>query len=46
VRAEVIHVLAERRVARALPSILRPLEFEQDAFVREAILRGLKRLEA
>ena len=46
VRAEVIHVLAERRVDRALPSILRRLESEQDAFVREAILRGLKRLEA
>jgi HEAT repeat protein len=46
VRADVIAVLAERRVARALPSILRRLETEQDAFVRDAILLGLRRLEA
>ncbi len=45
VRAEAIQVLAERRVTRALPCILRRLEIEQDAFVRDAILHGLKRLE-
>lgn len=46
VRAEVIDVLAARRVTRALPSILRRLEIEQDTFVRDSILQGLKRLEA
>ena len=46
VRADVIAVLADRRVAKALPSILPRLETEQDAFVRDAILLGLKRLEA
>jgi HEAT repeat protein len=46
VRAEAIQVLAERGVARAVPSILRRLETEQDDFVRDAILRALKRLES
>ena len=46
VRADAITVLADRRVERALPSILRRLESEQDDFVRNAILMGLKRLEA
>ncbi|HIG72868.1 MAG TPA: hypothetical protein EYG46_10065 [Myxococcales bacterium] len=46
VRAEVIDVLAARRVTRALPTILRRLETEQDTFVRDSILQGLKRLEA
>jgi HEAT repeat protein len=46
VRAEAIQVLADRRMTRALPSILRRLEIEQDAFVRDVILRGLMRLEA
>jgi HEAT repeat protein len=45
VRAEVIQTLAERRVAGAVPPILRRLETEQDEFVRDAILRALKRLE-
>lgn len=45
VRADAIQVLADRRVTRALPSILRRLEIEQDAFVRDAILHALKRLE-
>ncbi|MCP5044274.1 MAG: hypothetical protein GY944_24865 [bacterium] len=45
VRAEAIQVLAERRHARGLPSILRRLETERDSFVRDAILHGLKRLE-
>ena len=46
VRAEAIQVLAERRVAQALPALLRRLEAEQDSFVRQAILSGLQRLEA
>jgi len=45
VRAEVIQVLAERRVTQALPPILRRLETEQDSFVRQALLSGLKMLE-
>ena len=45
VRAEVIGVLAERLVVQAVPAILRRLETEQDDFVRDAILRALRRLE-
>ena len=44
-RAEVIHLLAARRVVKAVPAILRRLETEQDSFVRDAILDALKRLE-
>jgi HEAT repeat protein len=32
-------------VVQAVPAILRRLETEQDGFVRDAILRALKRLE-
>jgi HEAT repeat protein len=46
VRAEAIHTLAERRVRRAVPAILRRLETEQDEFVRSETLRALERLEA
>jgi HEAT repeat protein len=45
VRAEAIDVLAQRRVSRAIPAILRHLEAEDDEFVRDVILRALKRLE-
>jgi HEAT repeat protein len=45
VRAECIAALSERGVVSAVPAILRRLETEQDDFVREAILRALKRLE-
>jgi HEAT repeat protein len=45
VRAEAIQTLADRRVGRAVPSILRRLETEQDAFVRDTILRALRQLE-
>jgi HEAT repeat protein len=45
VRAEAIEVLARRRVVRATPAILRHLEAEDDEFVRDVILRALKRLE-
>jgi HEAT repeat protein len=45
VRAEAIQALADRGVGRAVPPILRRLETEQDEFVRDAILRALKRLE-
>ena len=37
--------LAERRVPTALPAILRRLETEQDSFVRDVIVRALRRLE-
>ena len=45
VRTEVIQGLAERGMVKAVPSILRRLETEQDDFVRDAILRALGRLE-
>ncbi|NNL66329.1 MAG: HEAT repeat domain-containing protein, partial [Myxococcales bacterium] len=45
VRAESIAMLSERGVLKAVPAILRRLETEQDDFVRDAILRALKRLE-
>jgi HEAT repeat protein len=46
VRSEAIRVLADRGVVKAVPAILRLLDTEQDAFVRDAILRALERLEA
>ena len=45
VRVQAIRCLAERGVERAIPPILRRLDFEQDPFVREAILGALRRLE-
>ena len=45
VRAEAIQWLGERRVVRAIPSVLRRLETEQDEFVRDGMLRTLSRLE-
>jgi HEAT repeat protein len=45
VRGEAIEALADRRIARALPAILRRRETEQDSFVREVIMRALRRLE-
>jgi HEAT repeat protein len=45
VRGEAIQTLAERRVTKALPAILRRLETEQDSFVRDVILRALRQLE-
>jgi HEAT repeat protein len=45
VRAEVIRVVAERGVRKAVPGLLRRLEQERDEFVREAMLRALERLE-
>lgn len=45
VRGEAIQTLADRGVARALPAILRRLETEQDSFVRDVIVRALRRLE-
>ena len=46
VRAEAIQVLADRRVTRAVPHVLRRLETEQDDFVRDVILRALEKLES
>ena len=45
VRGEAIQTLADRHVSRALPAILRRLETEQDDFVRDVIVRALRRLE-
>jgi len=45
VRGEVIQILSERRVELALPAIRRRLETEQDSFVRDVIVRALRRLE-
>ena len=46
VRAEVIEVLAQHRIQRAVPSILRRLETEQDDYVRSTILTALEKLES
>ncbi len=45
VRAEVVQVIADRAYHKGLPAVLRRLEVEDDAFVREAILRAVERLE-
>jgi HEAT repeat protein len=45
VRAQAISALAQRRVARSVPAILRRLELEQDEFVRAQMLRALEALE-
>jgi HEAT repeat protein len=46
VRAEVVEILAERRVRQAVPAILRRLETEQDELVRSMTLAALERLES
>lgn len=45
VRAEVVQALAARRHRNALPALLRRLEVEEDAFVRDALLAAARRLE-
>jgi len=45
VRAEAIQTVADRRLVRGLPAILRGLELERDEFVRDVTLSALKRLE-
>jgi len=45
VRAEVARALSERDHRKSLPALLRRLEVEDDAFVREAILAAIGRLE-
>jgi len=45
-RAEALEALSRQRFRRALPAMLRRLELEQDAFVRDALLRAIRRLEA
>jgi len=45
VRAEAIQTVADRRLVRGVPSILRSLDLEQDEFVRDVTLSALKRLE-
>jgi len=46
VRAEAIQTIADRKLVRAVPSILRRLEVEEDDFVRDVTLSALKRLES
>ena len=45
VRAEVVQTISDRSFRKGLPTLLRRLEVEDDAFVREAILRAVGRLE-
>jgi HEAT repeat protein len=45
VRAEAARVLSRRRYRKALPPLLRRLELEDDAFVRESVLSAIRRLE-
>ena len=45
VRAAAVQVLSDRSVRKGLPNLLRRLEVEEDAFVREAILSAVERLE-
>ena len=45
VRGEAVGCLGERRFAQALPALPRRLETEQDAFVRDRILKATQRLE-
>jgi HEAT repeat protein len=45
VRARVVQALADRGSERAVPALLRRLEVEHDDFVRDALLRALRRLE-
>jgi HEAT repeat protein len=45
VRAEAIQTVADRRLIRGVPVILRRLDTEQDEFVRDVTLSALKRLE-
>jgi len=44
VRAEAIETLARRGCRKSLPGMLRRLEVEDDAFVRESLMRGMDRL--
>ena len=44
-RAEVVQTISDRSYRKGLPELLRRLEVEDDAFVREAILRAIERLE-
>jgi HEAT repeat protein len=45
VRAEIAEVLSDRGYRKSLPALLRRLEVEDDAFVRQVILRAISRLE-
>ena len=45
VRAEVAEVLSARGMRKGLPALLRRLELEDDAFVRQVVLRAIGRLE-
>ncbi len=45
VRAEIAEVLSNRGTRKGLPALLRRLEVEDDAFVRQVVLRAIGRLE-
>ena len=45
VRAEIAEVLSNRGTRKGLPALLRRLEVEDDAFVRQIVLRAIGRLE-
>jgi len=45
VRAETAEVMAARGLRKGLPALLRRLEVEDDAFVRQVILRAIGKLE-
>ena len=45
VRAEMAEVMAARGTQKGLPALLRRLEVEDDAYVRQVILRAIGRLE-
>ena len=46
VRAEAIQAVTDRGMVRAVPTILRRLETEEDDFVRKVTLQALQRLES
>jgi HEAT repeat protein len=45
IRAEVARALSRHRYRKSLPAFLRRLKFEEDPFVREAMLDAIRRLE-
>ncbi len=45
VRGQAVQIAGNRKVAHAVPAMLRRLDIEQDEFVRDALLRALEVLE-
>lgn len=46
VRGQAVQVVGDRRIAQAVPAMLRRLDVEQDEFVRDALMRALEVLES